>query len=126
MKEIRCHDCNCREGELHLMGCDMERCPFCGNQLVSCDCCYEQLDVVGESRIENEEKWIRLLEAKGRIPYVQYPNLCSYCGKLWPEFFKVSEKEWNYYIEPKMRHKILCRKCYNHIKKVINEGRRKH
>lgn len=34
----RCGDCNCKEGELHHMGCDMEVCPGCGGQFISCDC----------------------------------------------------------------------------------------
>ena len=36
----RCHDCNIvnQDGNLHHYGCDMERCPKCGGQLISCDC----------------------------------------------------------------------------------------
>jgi hypothetical protein len=31
-----CTDCGCALGELHTMGCDMERCPRCNRQLFSC------------------------------------------------------------------------------------------
>ena len=34
----RCGDCNAKHGELHHMGCDVERCPKCDGQLISCDC----------------------------------------------------------------------------------------
>lgn len=34
----RCHDCNALFGHLHHWGCDAERCPACGGQLISCDC----------------------------------------------------------------------------------------
>lgn len=34
----RCHDCNIARGGLHHPGCDMERCPACGGQLISCGC----------------------------------------------------------------------------------------
>jgi hypothetical protein len=34
----RCHDCNAVHGEFHHPGCDMERCPVCGGQLISCGC----------------------------------------------------------------------------------------
>lgn len=34
----RCHDCNVKLGQYHHPGCDMERCPRCGGQLISCDC----------------------------------------------------------------------------------------
>ena len=29
-----CHDCNARRGEYHHPGCDMERCPKCGSQMI--------------------------------------------------------------------------------------------
>ena len=42
----RCHDCNAVPGHLHHFGCDMELCPLCGGQLISCGCfdeCMEHL-----------------------------------------------------------------------------------
>ena len=33
-----CHDCNSHLGGPHHYGCDAERCPICGGQLISCDC----------------------------------------------------------------------------------------
>ena len=36
----RCHDCGIenKPGNIHHLGCDMERCPKCGEQLISCVC----------------------------------------------------------------------------------------
>jgi len=33
-----CHDCAVIKGELHVLGCDVERCPLCGGQLIGCEC----------------------------------------------------------------------------------------
>ena len=37
----RCHDCNVKVGGYHHPGCDMEICPKCDGQLLSCDCLEE-------------------------------------------------------------------------------------
>jgi len=38
-----CHDCAVLEGELHVPGCDMEQCPACRGQAISCGCNIKQL-----------------------------------------------------------------------------------
>jgi hypothetical protein len=35
---LRCHDCGARPGHFHHPGCDVEECPRCRGQLISCDC----------------------------------------------------------------------------------------
>jgi len=141
-KEAICHDCGAKEGAIHEYGCDMERCPFCGNQLLSCNCKYKFLgydldlkkqyhglpESVWMNGLSDEEydKWVAILETKGRVPYIRYPVLCAYCGVLWPDFFMVPDQEWSFYVAPKMQGSVLCRKCYDYIKDKIDFNYRKY
>jgi len=47
-----CHDCAVKKGQQHHYGCDMENCPKCGGQLISCGC---DLSIVDQSE-EKETK----------------------------------------------------------------------
>ena len=141
MTKQKCHDCGVSEGEIHGYGCDMERCPFCGGQLISCDCCYELLKLFDGKKYgkdtyylppkiysgglsnKQRDKWMEILAKEGRVPYILYPNICGRCGELWPEFFKVEDEEWEYHIEEAERRLILCRSCYEIIKKLIDKGK---
>lgn len=38
-----CHDCAVLKGQFHVPGCDVERCPDCGGQVICCDCDVEGL-----------------------------------------------------------------------------------
>ena len=87
IRRTTCGDCGVKEGQLHFLGCDMEVCPFCSDQLLSCGCVYRKLKTSPGSGFTDEQlkRWEKLLNDKGRIPFIRYPILCAKCGTLWPE-----------------------------------------
>lgn len=126
-----CHDCGAKEGEYHLPGCDMEKCPFCGGQLISCNCYSTLLNIdISEGTWaykhgmtnEQEQEWDKMLKEKGLIPYVQMSVLCELCGEVFPDFFTVPDKEWKKYVIPSLQDKVLCIDCYNKQMKLFPKG----
>jgi hypothetical protein len=72
---------------------------------------------------EQNCQWDTLLGEAGLIPYIEYPVICQKCGKLWPLLFMVPDEEWEYYIQPDMRNKVICRECLDFIEQVIDGGK---
>ena len=95
VKRATCHDCGTKEGQLHILGCDMELCPFCNDQLIICQCIYKKLGIDASPGSwayshglteAQQEDWEKLLNDKGRIPFLTFaPNAarfgrrCSLC-----------------------------------------------
>ncbi len=122
-----CNYCGCKEGEFHEYGCEMERCPFCGLQLISCECIYEHLGYkidenapysglpkkVYEKGVSDKEreKWKEILNDKGKISCLFFPNICPTCGKLWPARFMADA--WEKVPNPRdLKYQSLCVSCF--------------
>ena len=72
-EDSTCGDCGCKSGEQHLPNCDIERCPCCGLQMLSCDCgaiyvvSPNDMDRLPEMIEEQKKENIRLEEEYKRI-----------------------------------------------------------
>lgn len=73
----RCGDCGVQVGGFHHLGCDMQRCPRCRRQLLSCGCPFDELG--GEQADEDldgeDEK-----EPAPSSPGLATENPCPRCG----------------------------------------------
>jgi hypothetical protein len=103
LKNKECGDCGVEEGELHKIGCDLELCSICGEQFITCDCDYHE-------KLEN------------RVPFIWFPNICEYCGELWPELFM--DDDWEKVLPRIYWRKVLCPDCWQYIKGLLVSGKR--
>ena len=82
MKRGNCHDCNAKVGEEHMLGCDTERCPECGTQLIGCDC-FTTWDEDSGDALWDEEK----LNKTGREKWsgIMFERELKFCenNDLW-------------------------------------------
>ena len=51
----KCGDCGKKTGEYHDDGCDIERCPKCNGQLLSCDCTFWSIGEEVVTDMEHKE-----------------------------------------------------------------------
>ena len=133
--------CGALEGQFHEPGCDMELCPFCRGQLLGCSCVYDKLGLIDRSRYGPDTaylppfeyhnglsqaqsiRWDQILRAAGLVPFIQWPVLCSMCGGLWPEFFRVPDDEWRATIPAQYHRAVICRPCYETIQRDVQAQR---
>ena len=75
-KETNCPDCGVAIGQPHLPGCDIESCPKCGLQLLSCDCTNSEVSAF--ERLPWTGLWQGIAEAVENDWYV-----CMVQGAGW-------------------------------------------
>ncbi len=62
-----CPDCAVNSGENHQNGCDVERCPECGSQFISCGC-----ELISKPRLPWTGEWPGIKECLEFGLYVRF------------------------------------------------------
>ena len=75
-----CPICGVSVGEVHVLGCIAEICPWCDSQLSNCNCRFDKMGIEEFTREEHLEAFEELLEEAGRIPFsadekIGYPGM---------------------------------------------------
>lgn len=94
----KCPDCGAKVGEKHQGGCDVQRCPLCKGQLLTCNCVYEvngyDMDTLEEKHPDiygggpTEEMWAKFdAEVEKRGGYT------TWTGE-WPGVAECRERGW--------------------------------
>jgi hypothetical protein len=66
-----CPVCGVVQGEMHLLGCVVEICPWCEGHLSGCNCRFERLNTDEIEDEEQLESFVDMLDEKGRIPFTE-------------------------------------------------------
>jgi hypothetical protein len=126
-----CHDCGAKPGQLHELWCDTEDCPWCGKQLLACECPYKKLGIdysdnsyTAKHGLTEKQmhEFYDILIKKGRIPYWPSETTCAVCGKLRPHEFSVNNKDWAKYVPPEFQGEVLCTDCYQQMREKMPNG----
>lgn len=114
------------EGQPHEWECEYEECPLCGEAIWGpCYCADQHFGLSDDRDLTDDEieLWHKHLEEIGRVPHLDFPQLCTYCGKQFPDFFMVPDDEWRHYVPRHHQGDILCETCYEQIKEKIDKGK---
>jgi hypothetical protein len=66
----RCGDCGVAWGGLHHLGCDLQRCPRCRGQLLSCGCRFDEDSLLGLDADDDDDD-----DTEGEIAWDAPPEL---------------------------------------------------
>lgn len=76
---MNCPECKVEPGQLHMYMCDVERCPDCGYQYISCGC------TSVDGRIPWSGEWPGKAECREYDLYAKFVNGWVKCSKDDPE-----------------------------------------
>lgn len=76
----RCHDCGIARGGNHHPGCDMEKCPRCGGQLISCGCLDEDNENLPEGQVDPQDHLDGEAVTRYLFKHGFIEDHCTLCG----------------------------------------------
>ena len=75
----KCHDCGVVSGGFHHLGCDMQRCPLCRRQMMSCGCRFDEdgpdeddLEPAGPLHVDEDGNLVEVRVIGGQEFLVRY------------------------------------------------------
>jgi len=77
-----CPACGTANGGLHIFGCPVEVCPWCGGQLIHCPCRFDRTGRHEFSHESHVDEFLELVTKKGRVPFSAQDQRPAFKGKM--------------------------------------------
>jgi len=122
--DCTCGDCGRHYGEQHSENCDIERCPCCGGQLLSCDChpIYDVKDKLSKTALDVLSK--KQLQENLRLNAPVFFDRNGPSGNIYAILASASDamkKQQRITDFNEMRDKVYASKSYDEALSVINQ-----
>lgn len=94
MNDLRnCPDCGVKAGHIHQNGCDVERCSYCGGQVLMCGGCPDDNGIMRHDA--TFARWTGIWPGVAETKFLELTNLNTFYDKGYDKIFFIKPTKEN-------------------------------